>query len=270
MKRTWILVVLACVGGFSAYRYVTTRPIQVSDVIAQGYATVSIVALSATSANVIVHRTDNAPTHFVVSIPAGTYLTDSSPGSQRMVTANSLLLAVSSQQPDASARVNLYCLNEFAVPPVRNASLALAATPAGSETISQLIACLEAQDVSLPEKQLAVWLVAGNYLNQSYSSVETALSGSYRAELSREVAREFDNGMLQHEVQAQLTDMSAQRVSYALALYRATRLSSALNQQAQQMTSKTLSGFVSDSTTELTNCGYDTTQLAFFKTAPSD
>lgn len=279
MRTVRLLLFGIAVGAAVAYFYFrATRPIGIADIVSEHYATVTIVAAGPTAATITVHRRDDAPSSLNIVVPAGTVLLNRTPNSQHLVTATTIFFTITTSSPNQAKMVDLYCLDEFALPPTKGMELALStAGTAGTGTdetdpIRKLIDCMSGiQDIPPAYKQNTLWLVAGNYLNQSKTAARQALTEKLRPTAVSQVAHAFDDGDALQYAAEQLRkehpelELTPERVARAVAAYQSARSAAHAEAAIEALVDKELADFFSHAPQILDKCGYNTQQLQLFQ-----
>jgi hypothetical protein len=277
----WVAAIAIGVG-FATYHFVTSQPLDIDDAVHRAYVTVSITPLapdpqrslgySPPRARIRVTKSNLAPADFTVVIPAGTLIANADPGSQRLMTLAPLTVHLSNGAPSLAQVTDLLCIDQFADAPTSTSHLVLAAPDPGApileetEPIRKLNDCLQSKTYGEATVQLAIWLAAGHYLDESYSHVQTALINGYR----RSMRAKLKNIPLAVPagVQQDAPDVDPATLQATYTLYRTTKVAALVEHYAQAEAEFDLGAYVGEAGNALSECGYDVRDAELIRTAP--
>jgi len=126
-----------------------------------------------------------------VTIPSGTVLYGAGAGGQRLITAMSVTVVLSQDNPIVGRQVATFCMDEFADTPLAQATLSLApaggtrtATVEETEPLHKLVDCMAPSTQPVGDKQIAVWAVSGAMLRKSPADALRALTDAVVGQMS--------------------------------------------------------------------------------------
>jgi hypothetical protein len=211
-------------------------------------------------------------------LPVGTIIHNLDSQGQRLITAGGVTLVLQPGEDSTSATVEVYCLDQFASQPTVQTSLALALAGTSDENVTEyeetepvrkLDACLEKQGFAHKPKQIAVWMVAGGYLDQDYATVRERLF-QQQLNITRSQAEEDFSKFAEktREVLRQ-HNFPSDRVEQRLAHYRSEVMGEQETKRAGDETKRLLFQF-RDSSPTLSPCIDDVSSKKFFSSVPAE
>jgi hypothetical protein len=155
-------------------------------------------------------------------------------------------------------------------------ALALAETSEGdvteyeeTEPVRKLDACLENQGFPHKAKQVAIWMVAGGYLDQDYSRVRQMLLQKQLDITRSEAEKHFPGFAARTRDLLTLHNFPADKIEKRLAHYHDEVMGEQVNKKAEDETSRLLFQF-RDTLLTLSPCIDDVNGKRFFSSAPAD
>jgi hypothetical protein len=203
-------------------------------------------------------------------LPAGTILYSSDPGGQRMMTAKSATIMLAEGAVEGNAVVEVYCLDQFALRPTAATTFTLPGDmqifdTSQAEPVSDLASCLEKGGAPPGVRQLAIWLVAGRYVDWNYESVRQELFSKYQSTMADQVEGAFTANA--DRKRRALRHFPPDRVEAALSRYRERSLWPAVERAARRESDTALNGF-RRALPALRPCLGDVEASAFFASGP--
>jgi hypothetical protein len=251
------------------------RPMDISDAVSRDDVTVNVSAEGPTKAEVAIRRTDRAPDTFSVVIPAGTLVTNPAPDSQQMVTATPIVFTFGANTPIIYHHIDLLCLNEFALPPVKGADLALeTGAPAedrgnggalSTDALRRFMACTSGRtDWSSSVKQTALWVVENDYQDKTSRQVHAELLSGYRSRWAADIEKSYASGDMLDIFRQRNPKMSGDEARDLVDDWRSTKFNARVEALAERDADSTLDHFRTYAPQVLDQCGYQTTKLPLF------
>jgi hypothetical protein len=280
----WIAAIVIG-ASLGAYRFVTTQPVDIGAAVRQDYATVRITALAPRPlerghdfgdrpprAALVVLRSRLSPEELTIVVPAGTLIRDADPGSQRLMTARSLIIHLSKGSPSAAATIDLLCLDQFAEAPKPGAHLALAAPDPNApilvetEPIRKLNDCLQSQEYHDGSDQLAIWLVTENHLNETYHHALSTLTERYRRKMLARL--QSLPTVVPESVRRDAPEVDPAFLQVVYQHFRTTQFATTVDDYARAEAELDMRAFTGPAAQALNACGYNTRDSELMRTAP--
>jgi len=175
--RSSLLVVLGvALILLGACKQTPPTPVNIDQAIQAGNIQATMVASddSGDSATITLTRPSGVTGPVAVTIPSGTVLYSTDVGSQRLITAQTVTVVLSNDNPTDNEQVAVFCMDQFADTPAAQAVLSFSppdggqtATTEETEPLHKLIDCMASLTQSAGDKQLAVWAIADHLLDKS-------------------------------------------------------------------------------------------------------
>jgi hypothetical protein len=256
MKIRWVAVlVLAAIAG--TWYFTHDRPESGNDAVVammeSGKLSFTAQQVSPTEVRISVQRMAGSDGDIQFVIPAGTIVYPSRDGTQRMAIAAAVAVNMSAAESIQDYSVEAYCLDQFLDPPEQGDLLSFYEATAGGSgggsqvvsdsgvDVSELMPCLEEQGGNHSQRQFALWIVEGDYLDLAPGEAEERMFGKYaeklRLEAETALRSEFRNKML-----ASMPGASSAQVDAAVEQYIASDLGSQVSARARRMAHSDITG----------------------------
>jgi hypothetical protein len=279
MKIRWvILLVLAAIAG--TWLWTHDRHQSGNDAVLammdSGKLSFTAQQVTPTQVKVSVVRPagSNGDIHFV--IPAGTIVYPSSDGAQRMVIAVAVAVDMGADDSARDYTVEGYCLDQFLDPPLDGELLAFRDSRSSGEgqdsrvvsdsgvDVSELMPCLEAQAGSHAQRQFALWIVEGNYLDLLPGEAEDRMVSKYADNL-RQKATDALNGKFRQQVLSSMPNATPDQVDEALEQFIRNDLEGQVSERARRMAHSDIIGMQNPVVQAmLDNCKVETAGKSLF------
>jgi|GEM_PF-4234417 len=256
-KPTWLLIVLVG-AGLAYFEYVTHQPVTVQQAVEKRYVEVTLHASDAKKVTASFTRTGDAPGSFKLLIAAGTLILNADPGSQLLMVARPVTVALSADTPTVTADFETYCVNQFALEPTVNSSLTFTFNSASSDTsgvetepIRKLAMDLAdsgqfAYGESRNARQMALWMIAGGYQNMTRAAVYEKLLQGFRRTVEQQMTAGLD--LARKNPGKTMPNLPEAEFEAALQRYRTRGWEEDRNAEAERLAKQALNDFVSNGT----------------------
>lgn len=266
-KLTWFLAIGLGVG-LAYYEYATHRPIPIKRAVEKHYVEVTLKARDAKEVTATFTRTSNAPSSFTLVIAPGTMFENSDPKGQRLMAARTVKVALSIQIPEVTTPIETYCVDHFGSEPTIKSSLSFIVSDdyvhnshayervvtepnlsgleyerVETEPIQKLARALENSNEPRSSRQIAVWLIAGDYQNKTYDDVYKSLCRKYEAVIRAQLAAKDDEVL--NRLRGRMPNFPKSAIEQALWSFRLYKLDEALiKTEVERLAKKDLKDFV--------------------------
>jgi hypothetical protein len=265
----WLLVAAAAFAPYYWHDRSVNQSLNVADAISGGKIEVQLAASGADGNKVTMTlvRPAGVTGTVKVVIPSGTVLYGAA--TQRLVVALQVSVVLSDETPSITQEVKTYCLDEFATTPSDGYPLAFAPPPGvGSETseetepLHKLADCLAGSSLSEPDRQLAVWALAGGQLQKTHDEAVQFVTDGLAEQMAterhaqlvakkpdlRRIAPTLSNERLDEQIEAEFKEGMPELHDIASAKAR-----------------EQVDSFVGHDKDTLSSCGYETSSMAIFQ-----
>lgn len=277
MKRWIVWIIVVALAAALLYQCRRGEPIPLGRAIANNQLSVTAGSFDEQNDTVVVTVTRQPGTSgkILAALPVGTIIHNRDPDGQRLMTAAGVVVTLQPDETSKSVTVEVYCLDQFALRPTAQTGLALAFAETGegdviesaeTEPVRKLDECLEGKEFSHKERQVAVWIVAGGYLDQDYSTVMERLFEAQRQISQAQADKHFSE--FAQRTRQQLRNFPANRVEQRIDHYRTEVMPGQVEQHARDETEKLLVRF-RDSRFTLSPCVENPGDKKFFQTVPA-
>jgi hypothetical protein len=246
--KTWLpWTITALLAAILIYNYWFSGPMTVSEAAAKNMVGVAVGGFDERSDSVSVTLSRGSASGEVIAVlPAGTVLNNGDERGQRLMTARTVTLVIAEGAPSTTARIEVYCLDQFSLRPTPTSMLSLPSVgdegvTEETEPVRQLTECLQKTSAALRVRQLAIWLVGGSYLDQDYDVARERLIDSYRETMATQA--EARRGDFEERIRRKLPNVSRARVDALIESFRARSAAAAIENQARADADKVLRGF---------------------------
>lgn len=263
----WVIV--AVLAALLLHKTVLGGEMSVAEAAAKNLVSVGVASTSDNHVALTVTRSADASGDVTVVLAAGTVIFNADAGGQRLMTATSVTLALTDEAPSATADVEVYCLDQFALMPSTDSVLSLDMQTQDSETeeanpVRKLAQCLEDSEAGHGPRQMAIWLQAGGYLDQDYANVRRQLRESYRTTIGAQAKEKLADFAAQ--LRQDMPELSEDRIDAAVERYRVGKLDAQVDKAAESQAQKDLDAFVNDARPALERCDSGVSERTFFTT----
>ena len=132
------------------------------------------------------------------------------------------------------------------------------------EPLHKLADCLAQQTESRTDRQLAVWMLADDRVQQSYEQVKIDLRNQFRSQAETRLRTEA-GGELRDKLRRQFPSLSEDRLRQEIDYYMDHNLEKRVDEEAETQ----LKEFLERARPLLERCGNKPTEMRFFQTAGS-
>ena len=200
-SRSFLLIVLTAALVLGACgKAAPPSPVAINQAIQDGKVQAKIVASddSGDSTTITLTRPNGVTGTFVVVIPSGTVLYGTD-GQQRLITAASVTVVLSDDNPSVDQQVATFCMDEFAATPPSQAVLSFAPPDGGqgvtteeTEPLHKLVDCMAPSTQPFGDKQAAVWAVSGDLLSKTPAEALSFLTDGFVSQMSVERRKQLE------------------------------------------------------------------------------
>lgn len=184
--KLWLILGLGALAMIGGGLYITTGAEQmtITEVADTGAASVTVTGLDLEN----IQFTVSATRAMQVVIPAGLMLVSGEAGTQNMMTAQTIVVALQGT-PDAPDTQNIvvpvYCVNRYLETPTSVSSFSMGTVSEETEPVQQLAQCLEGLTAGHRDKQSAIWSISDHFASMDKNAfVESGLEHA-RSEMLR-------------------------------------------------------------------------------------
>jgi hypothetical protein len=226
--KKWFIVGGVAVAALGMLMFLHAGPVPLAEAVSEGTANVSVTGVNIES----LEFTINAQGPVRIVIPAGTMLASRDPGTQNMMTAQTIVVTfdgesdVSYGSLTQTFQVPVYCINRHLEAPTPVSAFTLGAVTEETEPVQKLAQCLEGLDASHREKQYAIWSVSDKFirmnedefLNTELETVRTDMQRQGGEGLADKIEREIPD--VQPEILALFRSLSGEELDEAFEYMR--------------------------------------------------